>query len=497
MRSIAPSCRAAGGVSGSRNGADRRRRVDPPHAPRPGGGRSVSASCSGPLRASARAPCRSGCAPSRRRASSSGAEFAEAPPRVEYRLAAKGVHLVPIVDAMREYGSRWLGGGPCDDEASEPGAPGWRPSAERPEPATPAGGCAGSAAAGRACVGIRRSRRFLSSARPSSSSRWTIVVRENIAQASFDVLHHDGELDVLLLHGTRPASLKAGCRSAVGMLARLARPASAPGARRPTTAITIPMNDASIGRRRSNAVTLATKRPPGRSARKTSVSRRREVGHLLQRHARHDAVEGAVGYQGIIWASPGGRAPASPRGPRPRRLDALGAEVDPDDHPLGPTMRAAARVAPPEPRPMSSTRFLRDDRCPGRRAVVEVYAAVPGGAPPGVLRARRVERVDRAVERVASRAHQRDPGGDLGADLRDDLLRPGGRGRLRLGRVPARSSSTGHATRAAYGPSSAATSARPSRSTGSWARAGTVAIAPPRRTCRRRLPASRSRMPSA
>lgn len=43
-------------------------------------------------------------------------EFAEMPPRVEYRLTAKGAHLVPIVDAMREYGSRWLGAADeCDD----------------------------------------------------------------------------------------------------------------------------------------------------------------------------------------------------------------------------------------------------------------------------------------------------------------------------------------------------------------------------------------------
>jgi DNA-binding HxlR family transcriptional regulator len=49
-------------------------------------------------------------------------EFAEMPPRVEYRLTAKGAHLVPIVDAMREYGSRWLGGDPCD-EAEDRAAP--------------------------------------------------------------------------------------------------------------------------------------------------------------------------------------------------------------------------------------------------------------------------------------------------------------------------------------------------------------------------------------
>ncbi len=47
-------------------------------------------------------------------------EFAEAPPRVEYRLTVKGAHLVPIVDAMREYGSRWLGGEPFDDEPDAP-----------------------------------------------------------------------------------------------------------------------------------------------------------------------------------------------------------------------------------------------------------------------------------------------------------------------------------------------------------------------------------------
>jgi len=33
------------------------------------------------------------------------------PPRVEYTLTDKGRHLVPIVDAMREYGTRWLQAG--------------------------------------------------------------------------------------------------------------------------------------------------------------------------------------------------------------------------------------------------------------------------------------------------------------------------------------------------------------------------------------------------
>ncbi|HZS31602.1 MAG TPA: helix-turn-helix domain-containing protein [Gaiellaceae bacterium] len=34
--------------------------------------------------------------------------YAEAPPRVEYRLTAKGESLLPIIDAMREFGHEWL-----------------------------------------------------------------------------------------------------------------------------------------------------------------------------------------------------------------------------------------------------------------------------------------------------------------------------------------------------------------------------------------------------
>ncbi len=34
--------------------------------------------------------------------------FPEAPPRVEYRLTAKGRDLAPIVQAMRLYGEQWL-----------------------------------------------------------------------------------------------------------------------------------------------------------------------------------------------------------------------------------------------------------------------------------------------------------------------------------------------------------------------------------------------------
>jgi DNA-binding HxlR family transcriptional regulator len=44
-------------------------------------------------------------------------EFAEMPPRVEYRLTEKGRALVPIVDAMRDYGREWLGAAETCDEA--------------------------------------------------------------------------------------------------------------------------------------------------------------------------------------------------------------------------------------------------------------------------------------------------------------------------------------------------------------------------------------------
>lgn len=34
--------------------------------------------------------------------------FAEAPPRVEYRLTDKGESLLPIIEAMRSFGHSWL-----------------------------------------------------------------------------------------------------------------------------------------------------------------------------------------------------------------------------------------------------------------------------------------------------------------------------------------------------------------------------------------------------
>src|SRR5256885_11513285 len=43
--------------------------------------------------------------------------FGEVPPRVEYALTEKGRALLPIIDDMRSYGERWLGGdcaGPAD-----------------------------------------------------------------------------------------------------------------------------------------------------------------------------------------------------------------------------------------------------------------------------------------------------------------------------------------------------------------------------------------------
>ncbi|HZO35659.1 MAG TPA: helix-turn-helix domain-containing protein [Solirubrobacteraceae bacterium] len=46
--------------------------------------------------------------------------YPEVPPRVEYALTEKGRDLLPIVEDMRRYGARWLGGeSECADGRSE------------------------------------------------------------------------------------------------------------------------------------------------------------------------------------------------------------------------------------------------------------------------------------------------------------------------------------------------------------------------------------------
>ena len=52
--------------------------------------------------------------------------YPEVPPRVDYSLTAKGRALVPIIEDMRRYGTRWLALDECASQA--PGAAG-RPAA--------------------------------------------------------------------------------------------------------------------------------------------------------------------------------------------------------------------------------------------------------------------------------------------------------------------------------------------------------------------------------
>ncbi len=49
--------------------------------------------------------------------------YAESPPRVEYELTAKGEALLPIIDAMREFGHDWLTVEPVSSGRSFAGSP--------------------------------------------------------------------------------------------------------------------------------------------------------------------------------------------------------------------------------------------------------------------------------------------------------------------------------------------------------------------------------------
>lgn len=45
--------------------------------------------------------------------------FAEVPPRVEYSLTEKGFALLPVIDQMREFGTRWLPSNDCPPDGDD------------------------------------------------------------------------------------------------------------------------------------------------------------------------------------------------------------------------------------------------------------------------------------------------------------------------------------------------------------------------------------------
>src|SRR5687768_7275391 len=60
--------------------------------------------------------------------------YPEVPPRVEYRLTAKGRALVPLIDQMRHYGREWLmnGNGHASDESQATAEPHAKPITRAP-----------------------------------------------------------------------------------------------------------------------------------------------------------------------------------------------------------------------------------------------------------------------------------------------------------------------------------------------------------------------------
>jgi DNA-binding HxlR family transcriptional regulator len=49
--------------------------------------------------------------------------YPEVPPRVEYQLTEKGRALLPLIDDMRKYGTRWLGADCADLAPAGSGSP--------------------------------------------------------------------------------------------------------------------------------------------------------------------------------------------------------------------------------------------------------------------------------------------------------------------------------------------------------------------------------------